>query len=568
MRMIQRSLLILIAGTLWLLPVSFSESIDANAVWSAISNVSDNAPLPKAAVYVALRGNGEKLAFAWGSMADSRVSFETALNAAEKLLTSSAERTPVDTIEVCFAHNFRRVGLTESEGFPRNDDRGVLGLELQLGNRVLRIAPTEMIAQNASFERVMKEFVASFSAEAQQSPVTAGVFEADQVLVYLESPPRAVRMRRGATYVPPTAVTRDAAQKLVDGMAAWLARQVHENGRMTYQYEPTLARETDANNELRQFMASVALGRAAKWKQTQELRALSDRNIAYNLKRFYKNDPKDDVGYIDFNGQAKLGAAACAALLLLEHPAPTAEWTTARDMLIKLTHHQWNEDGSFRTFYWPPDKNDNQNFYPGETLYLWSSLYASSPDPMLRDKFMKSFAYYRDWHRKNHNPAFVPWHTQAYCAMLKQFDDAELKSFVLEMNDWLVTIQQWETAPYEDQRGRFYSPEHPDYGPPHASSTGVYIEGLVDAFALARKLGDTARAERYRLAIVRGLRSLLQLQFTGGPDCYYVLDRGPVTGGIRVNEYDNRIRVDNVQHGLMGVLKVLQIFGDADWATD
>jgi hypothetical protein len=144
---------------------------------------------------------------------------------------------------------------------------------------------------------------------------------------------------------------------------------------------------------------------------------------------------------------------------------------------------------------------------------------------------MRSFRYYRDWHLgENRNPAFVPWHTQAYFMVWQETRDPELRDFIFEMNDWLLSIQQGqEDVPYADLAGRFYAP-HGRYGPPHASSTGVYLEGLSDALRLTRAVGDSERTENYDAA-------------------------------IRTTVYDNRIRCDNVQHGLMGALKYLSVSG-------
>jgi hypothetical protein len=122
--------------------------------------------------------------------------------------------------------------------------------------------------------------------------------------------------------------------------------------------------------------------------------------------------------------------------------------------------------------------------------------------------------------------------------------------------------QQKENSRYPDLRGRFHDPDRP-FGPPHASSTGVYLEGLTDAHSLAMALGDTRRAEAYRRAIVHGLRNVMQLQFDHDVDLFYVRegDRARVRGGIRTEAYDNRIRCDNVQHTLMVVLEILDRSG-------
>ena len=122
------------------------------------------------------------------------------------------------------------------------------------------------------------------------------------------------------------------------------------------------------------------------------------------------------------------------------------------------------------------------------------------------------------------------------------------------MNDWLLPLQQWEAAPQADQRGRFYDPARPDFGPPHAASTGAYLEGLAEAFRLAGAVGDEARRAAYAAAIRRGLRNLRQLQFVEETEMFYISKRDRVLGGLRTECYDNTIRVDNVQHALMAIL--------------
>ena len=58
------------------------------------------------------------------------------------------------------------------------------------------------------------------------------------------------------------------------------------------------------------------------------------------------------------------------------------------------------------------------------------------------------------------------------------------------------------------------------------------------------------------IAILRGLREVLQLQFADDVDMFYLPPgfRKYVAGGIRTTEYDNVIRIDNVQHNLMAML--------------
>jgi len=348
-------------------------------------------------------------------------------------------------------------------------------------------------------------------------------------------------------------VTAESTQHLADGMTTWMKNQVQPDGRMVYMYFPSRGDESNGNNMIRQFMAGLCLQRIAKRENTDEARDLALRNLRYNFATFYKRD--GDLGLIDERGKYKLGGIALAALAIAESPF-REEFSEHEASLRRTVISMQQPDGSFRTFY-GTDRNDNQNFYPGEALLLWATLLAEEPQGPLAERFMRAFKYYRPWHRENTNPAFIPWHTQAYYSVWTRTQDDELRDFVFEMNDFLAGFQQWDEAPYDDLRGRFYDPDRRNFGPPHASSTGVYLEGLTDARALARAVGDKKREERYNLVIRRALRSLMQLQFENEIDTYYISKKERVLGGVRTNEYDNAVRVDNVQHSLMGLQKLL-----------
>ena len=151
----------------------------------------------------------------------------------------------------------------------------------------------------------------------------------------------------------------------------------------------------------------------------------------------------------------------------------------------------------------------------------------------------------------------MPWHTQACTSLYAQTGRREYADFVFETNDWLLPMQQWEGVD-PDLRGRFYDPHRPDFGPPHAASTGAYLEGLGDAVALARALGEQNRSSMYERSIYRGLRSLRQLQFRDERDAFYISKRRRVLGALRTEAYDNAVRVGSAAHALLAAIKVLR----------
>ena len=529
------------------------------------------APAAQGPVYVAARRGGIKVWEAWHDNGP----WEAALQAifGDRLSRETGDDKP-DAFEVSLTDFPRSVDPRRQQAALSNAHRGVRGLQVAHNGDVVRFAPTDMIARNLSFRRGL-ELAADLLAECRNSVgggelpagATVSLFDSVQVLLRPGPPPRAVRMVRGKVPVAPADVSRQSVTLAATRMAEWLTANLSPDGRMVYKYFPSRGAEAGTNNALRQWMATLCM---LKWARRQgggpHLEAALS-NLHYNLNTSYRREGA--LGIIDDGGKVKLGGVALAALAVAESPR-REELADVERSLAATIDHLWRDDGSFRTFLRPAERNDCQNFYPGEALLYWSHCLTSTHDAgreAIVSRFMKTAANYQAWHRVRPNPAFVPWHTQACVSVWQQTRDQRLREWVFAMNDWLLGMQQWETAPYEDMRGRFYDPLHPDYGPPHASSDGVYLEGLAEAFALARHVGDAVRLEDYRVAIARGLRHALQLQFEDETDLYYVSKRSRVHGALRTTVYDNTIRVDNVQHNLMAAMRVLDLFSPGDYVV-
>jgi hypothetical protein len=523
-------------------------------------------------VFVAVRAGGERLAHTWQQAATGPEALRGAVQNLHERLTAE-QRAAVTHLEINLAHSFRRLNLPADTDRLAPINRGLFGLELVHQGRAWRYAPTEFIAFNLSFERALERLAERAGVLLPADGVMAGglpgpvqLFTADQLLVDLTgAAPRTTLLYRGNTVVPVEALTRPAVQALADLQARWLLNNLQPEGRLPYLYWPSRGEESPANNQLRQWMAARVLVRLARVRKDPGWLARAELNVRFNLERTFSEDSGGHGLITDRGGAVKLGAVALAWLALTEHPQAGRYETQAR-ALLKTMDALWQTNGEFHTFWHPPERRgDNVNFYPGEALLAWAALYERTRDPDRLERFRRSVRFYRDWHRANRNPAFVPWHTMACARVWALTRETELRDWIFEMNDWLLPIQQWETQrDFPDTMGRFYAPDRP-YGPPHASSTGVYLEGLAAAWRVARDAGDERRQEAYRQAIVRGLRSLSQLTFKDETDLFYVARRERVLGGVRTTVYDNAIRVDNVQHSLMALLDILESFSPADF---
>lgn len=474
----------------------------------------------------------------------------------------------VDAVELNLCHSLRTVPADLNSGRLDNNQAGIFGVALLEGGQLRSLlAPTELIASNRSPKRAIAHLLESDGRTADAlaiGAVTAATVQSEQYLCRLT--PGAVDVRslfRAARPIELVPLDERAVQDLADGMSRWMLNQVQADGRTVYKYWPSRGTEADGDNTIRQAMATICLGRIADRTANPDARDRADRNLEHLLATYYR---EDGVFGLAIEGEKiKLGGLALMALGILESPNRSRH-AEALTKLVESINHLHHPDGSFRTFYAPADRNDCQNFYPGETLLFWAHAFKAGLPGVTVDAYMRAFRYYRNWFRADSNPAFVPWHTQAHFVMRDLVDEPELDGFIFEMNDWLLSMQQWDGAPYADLLGRFYDPERPHLGPPHASATGVYLEGLIDAFELARHYGDKRREASYRRAILRGAKNLARLQFKTDDDMFYIGQRQRVEGGIRTETYNNEIRIDNVQHGLMGLHRVLERFTPDDYA--
>ncbi|MDC8831951.1 hypothetical protein [Alteromonas gilva] len=471
-------------------------------------------------------------------------------------------------LTLCFGYNFEPAATPLQSVDSYQTLTGVKGIEFEYNGRFINYCGLIAIATNRTPWLILEDFATQMGVDMEtlnSAQLTMQTYENEQFYVDLTNQ-NVSALYRGNTLIPLSDVTQENVTAMSERLAGWLVNNTNKiTGQTQYKYWPSLNASSTSNNMIRQFMASYALQVWANRQQDEALLGLAQQNLRYNLDTFYQSE--DDIGYIEYSGKRKLGAAALAALAI--HTSPdSADFERYYDGLAKAITEQWQADGMFRTFI-RQERNDQHNFYPGEALYYWAHVIEQQgPSSPLLDEFMASARTYMAWHRNAKNPAFIPWHTQAYFKVWQITQDPFLADAIKEMNDWLVIVMQGyeEHLGYEypDFQGRFYFPDG-GLGPPHASATGVYLEGLIDAWLLAKQTGDETRQELYRLVIVKGIRHAMQLEFVDDAEMYYVKDKQAVRGGLRSRVYDNEIRVDNVQHNLLALLKILDRFTAEDF---
>lgn len=469
------------------------------------------------------------------------------------------------TLSFAIAHGFEKSSLRAIKHLPisRAQQLGLFGIYLANGKEhSFWHYPLQIIKQNLTVDKLFSSLcLDDFKKKnCEKENTTVYFFKAYQFFGRLDAEGFAT-LYRSAPHVGPHEVTLETLRTRLDLARQWLQNSLGEKGKMAYLYYPATglyARNKD--NMIRQFMTTYALLRLARYLNDANLLALAEKNLAYNMEHYARKEEDKKIAYIFHEKKAKLGASAFALMSLLASGS-FPEKDKYVEYFANFIIGMQQPDGSFKTFYKPENRNDNQNFYPGEALLALMELYQTPTADKKRILKVASnaFDYYKIYFEKNKNPAFVPWHTLACARLYAVTKDKKYADFIFTMNDWLLQIQNTpenNLTKELDTLGRFYDPKQDHFGPPHASSTAVYTEGIIDALRLAITLQDKERINKYSSAIRWGLRSLLQLQFTP-ENSFFLAHPERLLGGIRTTETNLNIRVDNTQHTVMAILNAL-----------
>ncbi|MBA7508113.1 hypothetical protein ES705_00033 [subsurface metagenome] len=357
-------------------------------------------------------------------------------------------------------------------------------------------------------------------------------------------------------------IDREKIKKSLDLAKGWMLLNLDEEGNFNYEYNPSNGEYSRSNNMIRQLMSSRWL--AEESGKNDILLQMHRVNLDFVLRNWYRED--GELGYIYFSDKSKIGAIAMALRFLIFSP----DFKEYEDEAVKLANtikYLQNEDGSLRAWYIEPDYSYDEKklltYYSGQAILSLVELYEKTENEEYLNTAVKSQDYYIkeyvDDMEINYFPAYVPWHTISLYKLYMITESEKYKDAIYKLNDEIVRMQNQDGKPYIDFLGRFYDPDHPEYGVPFSGSTAVDIEGLTYAYELAKLDEDYERMYEYKKSILLGAHNLINLQFDGA-DMYYLSHPERVEGAIRYRVDDHRIRIDTTQHTIDAFSRILDIF--------
>jgi hypothetical protein len=350
----------------------------------------------------------------------------------------------------------------------------------------------------------------------------------------------------------------DLADRVRAG-AEWLARIQREDGTFRYGWDPALDIDQQPGNLIRQAGASAVLARSARLLKDRPLESAALRAIRSLASLAEDRRPP-------MEGYHPVGFSSLLLLAIRELPAIPDDLKRVESRLSAKLRARQRGDGSIRLSGGDDPADDEGDpeewmaYYPGEALAALSAGPAED-----RESTRRSLAFYRGYWAKNPEPAAVPWQTMAFARLATDGKDPAT-AYVFAMNDRLVELQYapgdreaaWVGGFASFVDGRRVRSE-PDI------TTGSYAEALVEAWLLARRVGDADRAQQYGEALRRALVFLSRLQYRAEDvEHFSPAYRPQLIGSFHASLSNGTVRIDFTQHALMAMSRAWEV----GWPTD
>ena len=200
---------------------------------------------------------------------------------------------------------------------------GRFGLEVRFNGSTHRVSPLQSIATNRNLAKYFSTLLEEKHLTSENFFAGGGqiyLLECRQFILQCGKSPTAIETYRGNRLIPADHSPQELTERLISGIARWFMSNQDEEGALPYKYWPSSGIYSDADNPIRRLMASVAFNRMAHALGRQDMKVAARKNLDFNLRRFYRIE--GGLGVIAWDGSAKLGALALAALAILESPTP------------------------------------------------------------------------------------------------------------------------------------------------------------------------------------------------------------------------------------------------------
>ncbi|GEM_PF-3555559 len=379
-----------------------------------------------------------------------------------------------------------------------------------------------------------------------------------------------VRLYRGGEVVPVQAVHTASLVAALERAAAYLTAQATDAAVLPAVYQPMTDRATQpVPTFVQELDAVAALALADASGPGKAVRAHARQALDRLFDVYYMEHPLEPWAYLKPEDRPPYTRAAADGLSALVRLGLTQDTQERARRLAAFLQAMRGSQGLYAAGLDLSDSDDEARAGARAQLALaeWAR---ASETAQVWDGLLESLrGYGRVFAADGEGTMLGPHlgaHVQAAVRVYRATHNREAADFALQKSDLLASAQQRGPQVPADARGRFFLQGGAQTRRAQsAAETAVCVQGLVDGFALARELGDRERADRYRTAIVWGLRRLLQLQIRGDLDTWCMPAPSRATGGIRTREDEAAVRIEGHAGAVRAFSRALAVLTEDDY---
>ncbi len=434
-------------------------------------------------------------------------------------------------------------------------DPGLDGIGLFLDGERRWCTPSELIARGVSVRKAIETLGKEITLDSRSLDLAK--LSKFRTLHWWESEVGGdiYTLQRGMTYVPPEQVSDGGLNLAIERVGNYLVYRQQPDGTFAFRYDPAADSYAANEDEIAQSGAIWALAVHASATQSPKIEAALQRSIRARRELMVNLPDVKNAAFLqtpDVKNQLGAVAQFCLALADAPHPELTAD---DRTKLANAIMWLQKPTGRFITTFPPNRKLEGEDIAPGLAVLALVRCYELNPSQEMLDAIDLAFPVYQDRYERVGSPAMIPWHMQAYARMARMTKQSKYRDFVFRMADQVCDHQITSTD--RDAKMLTGAIAAPGILPANAA-TAAMLSGLVDAARLAKETNDSKRFERYSNACRLAARFVLQLQVRK-EECFFVRSLPDTVDGIRNSPMDWRIRIDNCQHALIGLIKARQL---------
>ncbi len=524
---------------------------------------SNNRLSAKNGVAVSILKAGKVIGFGFASQSTIVGNTRVATDLALRKCNNEKPEELIVLLEITLAE--KEVKNTNPFLFAKKIDYGRQGGRMVIGKKTLNLTASKTILSGQGLEKIVRKKISK-----EISPTNSNVIFEPSNKYYINNSVLALifwgeeitKIYRNNKLFSISDVNRTSVKDALHLARHWYLKNKNDSNQFLSSINPLTNRvhQKGCGAEDRLYN-NFALSGLAGVLGDKKLKKLTKDNLKILVENFYLSNPDKKIGYVKTKDGISLGAASA----MLDAVIRTGEIIKYKEQIINLVHFlnfQRQKNGSYRSYMNKPLNVINREFQ-GQSQYALMRFYVMSKDIQVIKGVATSFNFYLSDFDKTLSLPAVPWHTSAYTLLYKYVKQRPIVDFIFKMNDLVVSIQKNKEMQAEDRKGIFLNLLGGKKN--HAAETARYVSGLLDAFSVAKQIGDKERETRYLLAAVQGIRYLLQLQIRDRYDTWCMPSREKVLGGFRYSTSNYRIRLSNQAHCVVALCKSLAVLSEDDF---